>query len=410
MNPRESFRIAWRSITGHKLRATLTTLGVIIGVASVITFMVLGGAFTKDVLGGIDEENQPVIQVATQTSPTNGAGIRFVESPIYTASDVEALRRVDGVEYVAPSGELSAVQLTHGDANVTGRFAVRATVPERFEHGEPYPLSAGEPFSGGDEAVVNERAARLFADNVSTGEELTVAFEDGTETTFTVTGIVNGSLGTRTRPTVYTSVDSHYDLTIQTPRGTEERAYPSLEVRAESLGEVDAVKRDVADYLHNESDARQLKREDSRIAVQTLQDAVEQVTGIIDQLTVFIGGIAAISLVVGSIGIANIMIVSVTERTREIGIMKAVGARKRDVVQLFLAESVILGVIGSFFGVLLGLGVGYLAVSVLDWPMAYPVDWVAIAVIVGVGVGVVSGLYPAWRAATVDPIEALRRE
>lgn len=127
-----------------------------------------------------------------------------------------------------------------------------------------------------------------------------------------------------------------------------------------------------------------------------------------DQLTIFIGGIAAISLVVGSIGIANIMIVSVTERTREIGIMKAIGARKRDIVQLFLVESVILGAIGAFFGVAFGVGIGYLLVSWIGWPMAYPIDWIVIAVVVGVGVA--SGLYPAWRAAKIDPIEALRRE
>lgn len=153
-----------------------------------------------------------------------------------------------------------------------------------------------------------------------------------------------------------------------------------------------------------------MKDDDHAIEVQTMDDAIDQVAGIVDQLTVFIGGIAAISLVVGWIGIANIMIVSVTERTSEISVMKTVGARKRDVVQLFLLESVILGAIGAIFGVAAGIGLGYLAVSMLGWPMVYPVGWIAIAVAVGVGVGILSGLYPAWWAASVDPIEALRRE
>jgi putative ABC transport system permease protein len=102
--------------------------------------------------------------------------------------------------------------------------------------------------------------------------------------------------------------------------------------------------------------------------------------------------------------------VSVTERTREIGIMKAVGARKRDIVQLFLVESVILGAIGALLGVLVGLGFGFLAVGLIGWPMTYPLDWITIAVAVGIIVGVLSGLYPAWSAARVDPIEALRHE
>ncbi|MFC7057058.1 ABC transporter permease [Halovenus salina] len=101
---------------------------------------------------------------------------------------------------------------------------------------------------------------------------------------------------------------------------------------------------------------------------------------------------------------------SVTERTREIGIMKAVGARKRDIIQLFLIESSILGAVGALLGVLVGIGVGYLGVTLIGWPMVYPVDWVVIAVAVGLGVGVLSGIYPAWRAARVDPIEALRHE
>jgi putative ABC transport system permease protein len=121
-------------------------------------------------------------------------------------------------------------------------------------------------------------------------------------------------------------------------------------------------------------------------------------------------GIAVISLVVGAIGIANIMLVSVTERTREIGIMKAVGFQNRDVLQLFLVEAVILGLVGAVVGVVVGVLAGWAATEILDLPLTVPLKWAGVAVVVGVLVGVVAGLYPAWNGARIDPIEALRYE
>ncbi|MCU4972097.1 ABC transporter permease [Halobacteria archaeon AArc-m2/3/4] len=411
MNLRESLRIGWRSIVGHKLRSTLTTLGVIIGIASVITFMILGGAFTADVVGDLDDENEPMMSVVTQTEPDAGTGVMHVQSPIYTESDVDRIESIDGVEWVAPTGSLSPVQLTHGDDSITGGFSAQATNPAPFEEDGLYPLEEGETFSTEDEAIVNLQAARLFDEELSADDEITVTFEDGSTENFAVAGVADVDLGgSSSNPTVYVPLDAHYTVTVETPRDTRERGYPSLLVKTESIEGLDSVQDDVEAYLESDSDAHELKADDHEIVAQTLDDLVEQISGIVDQLTIFIGGIAAISLLVGSIGIANIMIVSVTERTREIGIMKAIGARKRDIVQLFLVESVILGAIGAFFGVAFGIGLGYLLVSWIGWPMAYPLDWIVIAVGVGVGVGVVSGLYPAWRAAKTDPIEALRRE
>ena len=173
------------------------------------------------------------------------------------------------------------------------------------------------------------------------------------------------------------------------------------------LVEIEAKARE---YLRSESDARQFKAENAEVRVLSREDQIERFQELIDDITVFVASIAGISLFVGSVGIANIMLVSVTERTRQIGVMKAVGARRRDIIQLFLVESVMLGTAGAILGVLAGLGFGYLAVTVFGWQMAYPVNWILLAVGVGVGVGVVSGLYPAWRAANVDPIESLRRE
>ncbi|MFC7072925.1 ABC transporter permease [Halovenus rubra] len=409
----ESFRISWRSITGHKLRSTLTTLGIILGIGAVIVFMVLGGGFEKDIIGEFEGEESTSIQVITTTESNFGQGT--AQNKIYTEHDMEAIGEIDGVDWVAPDGSLQVVQLSHQGKTVTGggagsTFSVTATNPDRFR-ADLFEMTAGEPFEKGamDQAVVNENFVKLYDGDVSVGDEVELDFRNKPSQTVTVTGIVNDDTGNGIPPRVHVDLQ-HYETTVQTPRGAEERAFSYLLVNAESLDQVDQVKKDIQGYFDGDSDARALKGDEQTIEAQTTEDAIEQFQQIVDQIAILLGGIAGISLIVGSIGIANIMIVSVTERTREIGIMKAVGARKRDIIQLFLVESIILGAVGAALGVITGLGIGYIGISVAGWPMAYPTTWILIAVAVGIFVGVLSGSYPAYRAARVDPIEALRRE
>jgi putative ABC transport system permease protein len=408
MNIGESIRISWRSVTGHKLRSTLTTLGVVIGIGSVIALVILGGAFTENVVGDINTDNQPVIGVSTQID--RGTGIQFLDAPIYTQSDVEAIERIDGVEYVARYGSVPAVQLSHGNETQTGGFQVRATDAELFESDGSYNLTDGETFSAEDEAVVTQTLATRLETNLTVGDRITFTAKDGQKTTVTVTGIVENKIEAGRSPVVYVPLDPHYNTTVTSESGEVQNAYEELTIGVEGVERIEEVKPKVQTYFETESDAKALAPDNAEIAVQTSADVVDRITGIIDTITTFVGGVAAISLVVGSIGIANIMIVSVTERTREIGIMKAIGARKRDIIQLFMIESIILGGIGAVLGVALGVGVGYLGTQLTGWPMVVELGPIAAAVAVGIGVGVVSGLYPAWRGARVDPIEALRRE
>ncbi|AGN00152.1 ABC-type antimicrobial peptide transport system, permease component [Salinarchaeum sp. Harcht-Bsk1] len=407
----ESFRISWRAITGHKLRSTLTTIGIVIGIGSIIAFMVLGGAFEEDAIGGFDTEEQTLVLVQTQGNVENGFGFQTFQDPIYTASDVEQIEQIDGVEFVDPDGTIPASQLRYGDES-TVSFTVRIADPRSFSKNVSGSFVEGEPFAGPGETVIDTRLAESLGGNVSVGDEIQVSFSDGTRERFTVSGIFNAeNQGPGIGASLWVAEDPYYNVTVETPSGERERAYTSLNIWVESFDDINDVTEQTDAYFHSgDSDAEQLVDDDKRIAVQTLDQLLGQVAEIFDQVTIFIAGIAGIALIVGAIGIANIMIVSVTERTREIGIMKAVGANNRDIVQLFLIESLILGIIGSIGGVGLGLGGGFLLVSFAAFPMVYPTDWIVIAVVVGIGVGVVSGLYPAWRAARVDPIEALRRE
>jgi len=120
MKVRESFRISWRAIRSHKLRSTLTTLGVIIGIAAVITFMVLGAGFSESIVGDIEADQDPVMTVQTQTSPEAGVGIQVVDTPIYTESDIAAIEELNGVAFVAPQGSIDVVQVAAGSEQVTG--------------------------------------------------------------------------------------------------------------------------------------------------------------------------------------------------------------------------------------------------------------------------------------------------
>jgi putative ABC transport system permease protein len=410
----QSLRLSWRSITSHKLRSTLTTLGVVIGVAAVITFVTLGTSLQADVLGQVGADRTPNVYVwagpeGEQGGPGAGA------QPVFTATDVDALRNVSGVESVVPRGLVPTAAVSAGGETVAQRQVI-ATSPSYFD-GEEF--TEGRRFRDGSrEVVLNQRAARLFDPSVDVGQNVTVRLASGDSIEAEVVGLLNGSSGGgafeelgSSEPLVFVPNDPFYRTTIESPTtGESERVYPTITVVAEDFAAVPETKAGVQAYLDNESDATQLVPDNYAFSVETDQDLVDQLEELLTTLTNFVTGIAVISLVVGSIGIANIMLVSVTERTKEIGIMKAVGAQNRDILQLFLLEAVMLGLFGALLGIPVGIGGAYAAGEYIGLSLVLPYEWFAIAVAVGVGVGVVAGLYPAWSAAKTDPIDALRYE
>ncbi|WP_158058666.1 ABC transporter permease [Halorussus halophilus] len=414
MDAVESLRLSWRAIRSHKLRSALTTLGVIIGVAAVITFVTLGTSLRADVLGQVGADRTPNVYAWASPEGEGGGAPGAGAQPVFTERDLQELQNISTVESVVPRGVVPTAGLSAGGETVAQRQVI-ATSPSYFDTQD---FVAGRPFQQGQrEVVLNEQAAKLFDSQVVVGENVTLRLASGDSVEAEVVGLLNSSAagsafeGFGSQPLVFTPTDPFYRTTIESPTtGESVRVYPTITVVADSFESVSETKEGVRNYLTNRSDAAQLAPDNYAFSVSTDQDLVNQLEELISTLTNFITGIAVISLIVGSIGIANIMLVSVTERTKEIGIMKAVGAQRRDVLQLFLFEAVMLGVVGAVVGIPVGVLGAYAAGEYIGLSLVLPYDWFAIAVAVGVLVGVVAGLYPAWNASRTDPIDALRYE
>ena len=409
----ESFTMSLSAIRGHKLRSVLTVLGVVIGVAAVLAFDTLGSSLQAGLLGDVGSEGASNVNVwSTPTSVEGppGAGAQ----PVFTDRDVRELARLADVREVVPRGSVTLSAVSHGDDTVA--------LQQATAYGRPYftdeDFREGRSFrQGANEVVLNPAAAALFEEELSAGDSVTLTLEDGREVEVRVVGVLDTSTagdpfqGFSQGPRVYLPTDPFYQRVVVSPAtGDPERVYPALFVIADGPEAVEGVRDRTLAYLQEESDAATLLSPTAEFVARTNEQLLDRAREILETLTAFVTGVAVISLVVGAIGIANIMLVSVTERTREIGIMKAVGARDRDVLGLFLTEAVVLGLVGALVGTVVGLLAGYAGTLYVDLPFVVPGEWGVVAIVAGILVGVAAGLYPAWNAARVDPIDALRYE
>lgn len=384
----QAIKMAISSILSNKMRSFLTMLGVIIGVTAVITLIALGQ-------GSIQRVSSQIESLGTNLIVINITGGR---NRSITREDLERIKEISDVSEIAP---VLSGGVTVKAGNMNANTSLEATTPGYQQVRNTY-VQLGRFLLQNDldmrfrVAVVGvDVADELFGRRDVIGEEISI---NGVE--FTIIGILEekGS-----------SVAGSDDNRVIIPLTTGQRLLRNMEVRTfyVSTQSPDAVNRVVGEIERFLT--RKFNDENSfRVFNQTqLLSTINEATA---TLTMMLSGIAGISLLVGGIGIMNIMLVSVTERTREIGIRKAIGAKKRDILVQFLIESAVISGLGGVLGIIVGfMGANFLS-SILNIPVAISADVVLLATGFSVGVGIIFGLYPASKAASLNPIDALRYE
>ncbi|WP_264475502.1 ABC transporter permease [Halorubellus salinus] len=403
--------MAWRAIRAHKLRSTLTTLGVVIGVAAVLTFVILGASLQAGVIGDVSPDDRENVYGWASPPDTNG-GPGAGAQPVFTPRDLAQIENEPAVRAAYGFQPVPTQTLSSGNETVPRGSGVYAAGPAYVDRED---VAEGRQFRMGErEAVINPAAAALFEQNLTVGDRIEIQVPVVGSVNATVVGITEDAEsrspfeGFNPEPRVYLPTDPYVTDVTQADR----TRFSLVVVEATDRGSVDDARDQALAYLNSsESDASGFGDEDLVYNFQTSLELLDQFQELFSVLQNFVVGVAAISLLVGSIGIANIMLVSVTERTREIGIMKAVGAQRRDILQLFIVEAMVLGVVGAILGLGLGLVAGFGVAELVGFEeLVIPWEWGAIAVVVGIGVGVLAGLYPAYNASKTDPIDALRYE
>jgi putative ABC transport system permease protein len=396
MSAAELLRLALSRLRTNRLRAALTMLGVIIGVASVVALVGVGQGTTSNITNALASLGTNLLTVNPTTQNADG-------STSLTVDDATAIADVPAVAAVAP--ELTTSQSVRAGDETTDTTIVGTT--SAYPMVRAYDVWQGTGLT--DASVdLDLRVAVLGA---STAEDLGLGADDiGSE-------ISIGGLGFRVigllQPKGGAGFDDPDDQVL-VPVGVVQKYFVggeslrSIGVSVDAGADMDATNARITALLRQRHELAATDEDDFMVFDQT--SLLEAASSISTTLTLLLGGIASISLVVGGIGIMNIMLVSVRERTREIGIRKAVGARGSDILAQFLVEALTLSLLGGLLGVAIGLGVSGLIARVAGWSFAFTPATLGAAVLSSVLVGVVFGVWPARQAARLDPIAALRYE
>lgn len=401
---KESFLMAWASLIANKLRSLLTMLGIIIGVAAVIALVSIGNGVNQDIENSISSLGSNLLVVLPGAPRTPGARSSQGSMKSLKISDYEAIAKLEGVKAASPMTNGSYVVI-YQNKNWTTSVA---GVNSNFQDVNNWTMTSGRFFS--DKNVQNrERVAvvgqtvvkNLFADEDPVGKEIRVK-----NIPFRVIGVLkskgNGTMGNDQDDTVLIP----YTTSMERVEGIDylRRVY----VVAKDDGGIDRLQADIENLLRVRHNIKDTNLDDFNIQnMKSIMETVAQTTG---TFTLFLGAVAAISLVVGGIGIMNIMLVSVTERTREIGVRKALGATYSVIVTQFLIEAVVISLMGGFIGIAFGIGASKVIGMVSGMSTIVSVPTIIMSFAFSMAIGLIFGIYPARKAAKLNPIDALHYE
>ena len=401
---KESFLMAWASLIANKLRSLLTMLGIIIGVAAVIALVSIGNGVKQDIEDSISSLGSNLLVVLPGAPRTPGARPSQGSMKSLKISDYEAIAKLEGVKAASPMTNGSYVVI-YQNKNWTTSVA---GVNSNFQDVNNWTMTSGRFFS--DKNVQNrERVAvvgqtvvkNLFTDEDPVGKEIRVK-----NIPFRVIGVLkskgNGTMGNDQDDTVLIP----YTTSMERVEGIDylRRVY----VVAKDDGGIDRLQADIENLLRVRHNIKDTNLDDFNIQnMKSIMETVAQTTG---TFTLFLGAVAAISLVVGGIGIMNIMLVSVTERTREIGVRKALGATYSVIVTQFLIEAVVISLMGGFIGIAFGIGASKVIGIVSGMSTIVSVPTIIMSFAFSMAIGLIFGIYPARKAAKLNPIDALHYE
>ncbi|MFH0972035.1 MAG: ABC transporter permease [Candidatus Micrarchaeota archaeon] len=384
----------------RQLRSWLTVMGIVIGIASIVLLVSIGQGLDKEIKNQLSSIGTKYITL-TPGSPYEG-GFSFgppqFKGVLYQG-DADAIRRLSGVKAVSAGVVLGVANLQYKDSKVGGSvLGVEAYAMEDFLIAG---FEKGKYLAPGDEGGVvlgNNVAKKSFDEEVGYGKTIKINGRD-----FRVKGIVKkgGS---------FSPFDSFIYIDIAAARElgktTGSKRVDRIIVIANTEEDVPIVEQEIITEISKRHKVPVDKRDFATSTPQSISNTVGQIT---DLLSVFLGLIASISLIVGMVGIANAMFTSVLERTREIGVLKAVGASEKTVTRIFLFESGLIGLVGGLIGVLLGAGISTL-LAAFGVPSSLSLEFIVFCLLLSISVGLASGYYPSRDAARLQPVEALRYE